>query len=255
MAGAIGSTRRAGEIWTDEEYLQLVEWLREGVTTEQIADWLGRGVAAVRARLRLLVTPGVALAAGEVERWLRERLSQDPDYDWHVGLRAEAERAGRFYWSAELVDALRAGWERQLPMADLTRLTGASDVEVATQVVRMGLADTVAAVALRTRCGPAGTLALRARMALDRAAAAVWVLVVDGAHGSQRARMLETDEGKMFRHISIHASNVEAEAALDRILVEHHRRVDDAVALAWTIAERTVGEEATGVVRHGRLPA
>src|ERR1700757_3021353 len=65
--------RRAGEIWTDEEHRQLVEWLREGVALDQIAEWLGRGVAAVRARMRMLVTPGAVLAPGGGGRPARSR--------------------------------------------------------------------------------------------------------------------------------------------------------------------------------------
>jgi hypothetical protein len=256
MSGAERVTpaaRRAGEVWHDEEYAAVLEMAREGLSAERIAARVGRSVGAVRARLRILLGPDVAAAPGELERVLRQRLMADPDYDWRARVRAEVERAGRFYWSPERTAALRDGWARKLSMAELTRLTGAAELEVAGQLVACGLATSVAMVALQTRCDPESTLGLRARMALDRAASAVWVLVVDGLRHGDRAKAFDDETtGKAYRHVSIHGSRAEAERVRDELIAEHERRGGRAADVGWTLAERTVGERGAGVSRHGR---
>jgi hypothetical protein len=88
------------------------------------------------------------------------------------------------------------------PLAADTEVLAASELKIACQLMRLGLAENSRETAERLGCDPAGTLAGRVRLAEDRAAAAVWVLVVDGAHGTDPTPIGVTASLRHRRHIS-----------------------------------------------------
>jgi hypothetical protein len=89
--------RRSYEIWSDAENIQLVEWLRDGITLEDITNRLGRGVDAVSSHCEQMLPPETQAKRVDADLILRTHLA-DPDYDWRAALRSRARRAGRIYW-------------------------------------------------------------------------------------------------------------------------------------------------------------
>ena len=247
--------RRANEKWNESEYSRLVEMLRDGLPVEDIAAQLGRGVDAVASRCQLLLPPGGRARRGEADLVLRAYLAGDPDYDWRAGLREEANRRGRFYWDTAADTVLRDGWDRARPMAELVTATGASELEVAARLVELDLATSTIEVAGRLGCEPGATLDVRVRMAADRAAAAVWVLVADGLRGTERATPLDREHTpKAYRHVSLHARPEDARQALDRLLTGHTDRGGSTEEVSVTLAQRTVGELAIGDTHYEHAP-
>ena len=244
--------RRAWEIWSESDYERLVELVRAGLPVEDIAEQLGRGVIAVAGRCQLLLPPGVRVPRSRADLELRDYLA-DPDYDWRAGLREAARHQGRIYWDRTADNLVQAGWDQARPLHELVTATGAAEYEVARRLVELDLAESVIAVAERLGCRPGATLDLRVRMAADRAAAAVWVLVADGLLGSQRARTLDDEDGQpMYRHVSLHADQDEAQQTLDRLLAAHVARGGTAEQVTITLAARTVGERDIGKTLHSR---
>lgn len=247
--------RRSYEIWSDAENIQLVEWLRDGITLEDITNRLGRGVDAVSSHCEQMLTPETRAKRTDADLILRTHLA-DPNYDWRAALRSRAQLAGRIYWDQASENILRAGWDQGRPLAELMADTGASELEVARHLVWLGLAETSTEVATQLGCDPHGTLASRVRMAADRTAAAVWVLVIDGARGSERAIPLDVGDGlRAYRHVSIHATAEEADQALDRVLTVHADKGGAPDEVTVTFAERTVGDLGVGITRHEPAPA
>jgi hypothetical protein len=245
------AARRAGEKWTESEYGQLLELLRNGLPLEDIAARLGRGVGAVASRCQRMLPPGHRVHRGEADLVLRTYLADDPDYDWRAGLCAEAAQRGRFYWDSSTDVVLRDGWGAIRPLSELVAATGASELDVAARLVELGLAVSATEVVQRLGCEPDGTLDIRVRMAADRAAAAVWVLVADGLRGSERAKELDQpDMAKAYRHLSLHARPEDARQTLNRLFTGHTTRggVPDEVSV--TLAQRTVGDLAIGETHH-----
>jgi hypothetical protein len=150
--------RRSYEIWSDAENIQLVEWLRDGITLEDITNRLGRGVDAVSSHCEQMLTPETRAKRTDADLILRTHLA-DPNYDWRAALRSRAQLAGRIYWDQASEDILRAGWDQGRPLAELRADTGASELEVARHLVWLGLAETSTEVATQLGCDPHGTLA------------------------------------------------------------------------------------------------
>ncbi|MGH7746289.1 MAG: hypothetical protein ACREQ5_16245, partial [Candidatus Dormibacteria bacterium] len=247
--------RRAMEKWSESEYGQLIEMLRDGLPLDDIASRLGRGVDAVASRCERLLPPDGRVPRGEADLVLRAYLAGNPDYDWRAGLRAESGRRGQFYWDCTADTVLRDGWERTRPLAELVAAAGASELEVAARLVELGIAVSTSEVAGRLGCEPGATLDVRVRMATDRAAAAVWVLVADGLRGSERAQPLDHDDApKMYQHVSLHARPEEAQQTLDRLLAGHTGRGGAIEEVSVTLAQRTVGDLAIGETHHERAP-
>lgn len=247
--------RRVKEKWSEPEHGQLLEMLRDGLPLEDIAAQLGRGVDAVASRCQRLLPPGDRTPRAEADLVLRTYLAADPDYDWRAGLREEARRRGRFYWDAAADTVLRDGWKRARPVAELVTATGASELEIAARLVELEIAVNMIEVADRLGCEPGATLDVRVRMAADRAAAAVWVLVADGLRGSERAKPLDRDDiPNAYRHISLHARQEDARQTLDRLLAGHIDRGGSTAEVSVTLAQRTVGDLAIGDTDHEHAP-
>lgn len=160
-------------------------------------------------------------------------------------------------------DILREGWQAMRSCQDLSEATGASEIEVARQFMRLGIAENTREVAVRLGCDPTGTLAGRVRLAEDRTASAVWVLIVDGVRGAPPFARPQTEGGPFPRHVSVHIDYDEADLALNQLVLDHIEAGGSVEEIAAHIAERIVGE-VTDVVagnfvlrlgaaaRHGR---
>jgi transposase-like protein len=221
----------------------------------EIAERLQRGVDAVASHCQGLLPPGVRVPRRDAELVLRAELEANPHYDWRAGLRAAAEERGTFYWDHKAEEVLRAGWRDRIPMAELVKTTKASEIEIARHLVALRLANNVVQVAERLGCAPDSTLDVRVRMATDRAAAAVWVLVVDGARSGERAKELDRDNTpKVYRHVSVHASADLAEQHLVQLLIAHRNRGGTPEEVTVTLAQRTVGDLAVGPTHHEQAP-
>lgn len=248
--------RRSGERWTDAENAKLVELLRANVPLADMARRLQRSTDAILMRCQWMLLPVARVRRSDAEFAMRAELAASPDYDWRAGLRSAYAERGSFYWDQLAENTLREGWSKRAPLDTLTRTTGASEIEIAKQLVTLRLASSVVEVAERLGCAPDATLDVRVRMAADRAAAAVWVLVADGLHGSERAKELDREgEPKAYRHVSIHASAETAEQTLVRLLIGHRNKGGSDEEVTVTLAQRTVGELAVGATHHEQAPA
>ncbi|MGP4015910.1 hypothetical protein [Saccharopolyspora sp. 5N708] len=235
---------REHEYWFDSDYAQLIDALRQGDSLADIAAELQRSVRAVEDRVKYLI-PGRAVperGAQARENWLRTKLAEDPDYDWRAVILRNYAAAERRYWTATDERELIDGWRRRTFLPALAEHLRASDFQVARQLCRLGLAGSVSEVVEHLGAAPGSTTAIRARMSADRAAAAVWVLVVDG-----EGTRVPLFEGRR-RHISLHASFDDAQQRLDQLLRQAGRRNRD--ELRWSLAERTLGEDTYGATHH-----
>ncbi|OBA66292.1 hypothetical protein A5780_14435 [Nocardia sp. 852002-20019_SCH5090214] len=233
------------EWWTDERYVELTDLLRTDLTVSEIAERTGRSTTAIQAQLKRLLPPDYKLAARKAEKLVRDLL-RSGDFDWRQPLREHEARANRIYWDPDMNDTLRYGWEQAQPLQELTEALGASELEVARQLMRLGLAENSRETAERLGCDPAGTLAGRLRLAEDRAAAAVWVLVVDNARGTAAIPTGVAEPEKRRRHISVHLDFDTADLALGDILRAHVEDGGDPGEVTASIVERSVGDLAVG---------
>ncbi|MGW5142711.1 hypothetical protein ACWEPH_26940 [Nocardia beijingensis] len=247
--GRSTSHRNAYEWWTDERNLELVELLRTELTLAEIADRTGRSVTAVEAQIRNLIPAELRVNKRDAEQVLRGLL-RSADYDWRTWPRDRARRARQVYWDSDMNDTLRQGWEQMRPLQELTEALAASELEIARQLMRLGVAENSREVAERLGCDPAGTLAGRLRLAEDRAAGSVWVLVVDGARGTERITLDEAEPRGHHRHVSVHVDYDTADLALNDILNDHATAGGDLAEVTATIAERAVGDLGIGTTTH-----
>ncbi len=134
-----GSLRRAYEPWTDEYNIELIELLRAGRRLGEIAEATGRSEGAVRTQCRNLLPPDLP-TSGNAVRTLQALLS-DPDYDWREAARARYRRARQVYWDIDMDIRLRSAWADRRRLAELTTEFDASEVEIARQLMRLGLAE------------------------------------------------------------------------------------------------------------------
>ena len=247
---------RAYDLWTDERYAELVELLATELTLVEIAQRIGRSVSAVQRQLRKLVPLDYPRHRRDAEEVVRELL-EPPSYDWRAVLKERAKRANQVYWDSEMVAILREGWEQARALEEITETLRASELEVARQLMRMDLAQNSREVVARLGCDPDGTLAGRLRLAEDRAASAVWMLVVDGAKGTSRIPVGVAEERRGRRHTSVHLDYDTADLLLDELLHAHVDAGGDIAEVTASISERTVGELTVGsdaeVARPGRF--
>lgn len=225
--------------------------LRDGLPLDDVADRLGRRADGVASRCRMMLPAGAGVRRADADLELRMHLAADPDYDWRAGLREEARRRGGIHWDLALDGILLQGWERARPLHDLVADTGAAELGVAARLVELGLAESRVGVAGRLGCTPGGTLEVHVRMAADRAAAAVWVLLADGVRGTERVPPRGEDAPTTYRHVSLHGDREQAEQTLDRLMAGHAALGGTDAGVAVTLARRTVGEQAIGETHHG----
>lgn len=80
---------RSGEPWTDDDYEQLLDLCREGLTLPAAALRLGRSEAAVRGRaMKLLPVDERGTPQDRVLVQLRTHLEDEDEYDWRKHLAA-----------------------------------------------------------------------------------------------------------------------------------------------------------------------
>ncbi|MFE2961994.1 hypothetical protein [Nocardia tengchongensis] len=254
--GRTTTHHRAYDLWTDERYAELVELLATELTLAEIAQRIGRSVTAVRAQLRKLVPLDLPMYRRDAEEVVRVLLAP-PSYDWRAVLKERAKQANQVYWDGEMVASLREGWEQARGLEDLTEEFGASELDVARQLMRMDLAQNSREVVARLGCDPAGTLAGRLRLAEDRTASAVWMLVVDDLKGIARIPVGVAEEHRARRHTSVHLDYDTADARLDALLAAHIDAGGDVTEVTASISERTVGDLTVGIdaetARPGRF--
>ncbi|MFJ9371397.1 hypothetical protein ACIRRA_44335 [Nocardia sp. NPDC101769] len=239
------NSHHAYELWTDERNVELVEMLRAGLELAEIAERAGRSTSAVLGQLRKLIPLGYRVRQGGTEEMVRQLLAS-PAYDWRAPLRARADRANQVYWDQQMNELLRQGWEQARSLQEITETLGASELDVARQLMRLGLAENCRETVERLGCDPAGTLAGRLRLAEDRAGAAVWVLVVDDARGTPRIPVGVGEARRGRRHVSVHLDYDTADLTLDDILRAHTDTGADPGEVTASITERTVGDLAIG---------
>lgn len=218
---------RAGAVWTSEEQVALLEGVRDGRPVEDLAVLLQRRESALVKRCKQMLPPGVHPRQAEVDATLREYLA-DPAFDPYAHLRANTGSV----WSPDRDEVLRHGWQQARPIAVLTGELTVSEVEIAQRLVRLGLAESISAVVERLGSAPDGDLAARSRMSRDRAAAAVWVLVIDGLASG--------------RHLSLHASREDAQSTLDEVAARHVAQGGDPADLAAEAGQRVAGSGSAG---------
>ncbi|GAB3212523.1 hypothetical protein [Nocardia tengchongensis] len=248
------SRHHAYELWTDERYAELVELLATELPLAEIAQRTGRSTSALQNQLRKLVPLDYSLRPGDAEEVVRTLLVP-PSYDWRAVLRERAKRVNQVYWDSEKNDLLRQGWEQARSMEEITEAVDASELDVARQLMRLDLAENSREVAQRLGCDPTGTLAGRLRLAEDRAAAAVWVLVVDGTRGTGRIPVGVAEERRDRRHVSVHLDYDTADLTLDDLLRAHTDAGGDLDTVTASITERTVGDLTVGEVANPARPA
>ena len=243
---------RHREWWTDERNAELVDLIVTGFPIEEVASRAGRTVDAIRSQCVNLTAPTLGIRKTSAFERLRELLTNVPGYDWRQALRDRAKLRRAIYWDNDMNAVLREGWEQRRTAPELANEFGTSEVEVARQLLRLGVAETSGAVVARLGADPHGTLAGQVRMAEDRTASAVCVLIVDGAHNTElfgaSSRGDEYDDRSFLRHVSLHIDFAAAELALNQIVADHVAVGGNVAAITAHIAERTLGY---GTIRDG----
>ncbi|MBF6548891.1 hypothetical protein [Nocardia brasiliensis] len=245
---------RHHEWWTDERNVELVALVQAKLGVAEIAERAGRTIGAIEAQCVKLLPPDLRISKSTSVERLRELLDF-PGYDWRASVRERARRARQIYWDTHMNDILRQGWQQQRSTQVLSAATEASEIEVARQLMRLGLAENTIEVADHLGCDPAGTLAGRVRLAQDRAASAVWVLIVDGALGGATFDRPPRAEDSFTRHVSVHVDYDEADLVLNQLVLDHVDAGGTVGEITAHIAERTVGELTTGTERQIPAPA
>lgn len=245
MSETTKNRRRAYELWTDERNAELVELVRAGVPADQVAARTNRSVSAIQLQAMKMIPTQWRVTKSSAISGLA-MLLEDPRFDWREPLRELQRRARGIYWDTAMNDRLRYGWEQARALDDLCDDLGASEIEVARQLMRLALAENMSQVAQRLGCDPVGTLAGRLRVAADRAGAAVWVLIVDNAiAGGSRTDF--GGAGPRTRHVSVHADYDTADLVMAEVLLDHVASNGDIDDVTATIAERTIGDGGFGL--------
>lgn len=234
---------RVGTYWDIADYTTLVDGLRDGRLLEDIAADLERTRSAVAGRLAWLIPAEADVARRTLDRelWLREALNTTGDYDWFAVLRTHYTTRGMHLWTAEDDTLLHTAWQQRTPLVELVAQLGLPEMHIVRRCMQVDLADSLPHVTQRLQPIPGGTVDVRARLARDRAAAAVWVLIIDGCG----TPILEL--GHARQHVSLHPHY---DAALDTAAELLDAADEDTDTVRYSILERTVGEGTIGSAHH-----
>lgn len=240
---ATGVPARVGNYWEIADYSTLVDGLRDGRPLDDIAADLERTRTAVAARLALLIPEDADVARRPFDRelWLRAALNTPGGYAWCAVLRTHYTARGMHLWTAEDDALLRTAWQQRTPLAELVAQLGLPELRIVNRCIQLDLAESLSHVSQHLQPTTGGTVDVRARLALDRAAAAVWVLVIDG-YGDP---VPELDHAR--QHVSLHPHYDAAMEAAAELL---ERAGDDTDPVCCSILERTVGEGTIGGSAH-----
>lgn len=236
---------RQGHYWTIDDYTALVTGLRDGCELEELAYEMGRTASAVAGRLSWLLPSDaeVLRRRSDREQWLREALADGEGYDWLAVLRSHYVARGLHLFTADEDEQLRTAWDHHTGLVELVERMGIRELPLALRFLQLGLAEDVPTVVNRLGAMAGGAVDVRARLATDRAAAAVWVLVIDGVGD----RVAAFDRGR--QHISVHPH---IDAAMDTA-AEMLAEVEPVEQVRYSIAERTVGDGTVGADHHALL--
>lgn len=86
---------RHGEPWRDDEHARLVQRVRDGVATADIADEFDRTVSSIRGQVAKMLP--VESDDDDLDKVtaFRELLAAEPDFDWRARLSARKSRRNR----------------------------------------------------------------------------------------------------------------------------------------------------------------
>lgn len=99
------SPLRHGQPWTEQDFADVMEAIRDGASLDQIAERIGRSASGLRIQLRRMLPAEERHLAADVVLLRIRRLNRDGDYDWLAAmaeqpksdweLRLEAEQHSR----------------------------------------------------------------------------------------------------------------------------------------------------------------
>ncbi len=161
-----------GAPWAEDDYLELVQCLRDGLSEAETAQRLRRSISALRARAQMMLPAGHRRATALEE--LRTQLGADADYDWRTPVMAVAQADGWHLWTQADEQLLATGWVAGTPMAELVTRIGVSEPAIVRHLLGRRLAMNVDEIVSRIGLVPGGDLALRHALAAGEAEARVW---------------------------------------------------------------------------------
>ncbi|WP_433717171.1 hypothetical protein ACQP2U_42875 (plasmid) [Nocardia sp. CA-084685] len=230
--------------WAAEDYRIVVTGCLVGLSDAEVAKGAGRTLAAVQARAHFLIEPDSSDSRAAWWR-LRDELVLNPDYDWESVVRAKHAAEQLPYWDEAAEEHLHNAWVRTLPvergwlrrsrrasgprMSELEAELGIHEFDIARRLRYRGWAISLAEVIERLGVTPDGALAAKVRVASDRDATTLHVLIV-------------TDDSGAVLHTSVHPTQATAETATNALAAEF---ATNPLAM-WTISARSVGDGAIG---------
>lgn len=226
VAGMDERPERYGLQWDESDYRDLAALIRQGRSLEGVSAALGRTLRAVTARLGWLGQ----LADLDPDEQLVDVIAQDRYFDVVALARDTHSRSRVPFWTDAMDGELRRAWQDRSP--GLTELVTSLDVreaEILTRLVLLDLARNTADAVEHLGCDPDGNVGTWRRIAADRAAVMLWVLIL-------------TDATSTPVHVSLHAQADDAHAELEELRPDPDTPPDPRTPRFWTILPRVAGE-------------
>ncbi|WHU46921.1 hypothetical protein QNM97_23675 [Gordonia sp. L191] len=205
-----------GRSWDLDEYEQLVEAIRDGLSLDEAADQLERTPGAVDARADYLILgtlpePSAQRSPGGYERAFT--VLSDPDYEWMEVLLENIQSAGQHLWDAESDSLCASAWADRSPALEkLAASFGVSVASVVRRFVDLGYGDTTEAV--RARFGMKTRRSNRSKRP--------WTLLIT------------TGAGRVY-HVSQHLEQWDAVLERDSLMPNQDAHLDVSVTWRWEI--------------------
>lgn len=228
---------RGGARWDESDYRELARGLRAGMDDENLGLTLGRTLGGLRSRARMLLQP-LGNPKGTLDD-LRDLVVGDPGFDLLALARDAHELVGARFWCDADDVRLRAAFDAGEP--DLKTLAdglGVPEGHVVDRMTRVGIARSTLDAVDRLGADPTGSVAMRATLARDKAAAMLWVLSV-------------VDRAREHVHVSLHPTEEAAAQALAELQPGPEDETDHRQRWFYVVAERLVGEGSIRPVRDG----
>lgn len=228
---------RGGARWDEDDYRQLARGLRDGMDEASLSLALGRTRGGLRSRARMLLQP-LGNTNGTLDE-LRDLVAGDPGFDLLALARDAHELEGTRFWRAADDARLRAAFEAGEPeLKVLADELGVPEGHVVDRMTRARIARSTLEAVDRLGADPAGSVAMRAVLARDKAAAMLWVLSV-------------VDRAREHVHVSLHPTEEAADQALSELRPGPEDETDHRERWFYVIAERLVGEGSVRPARDG----
>jgi hypothetical protein len=228
---------RGGARWDENDYRKLAQGLRDGLDDATLSLALGRTRGGLQSRARMLLRP-LGNPSGTVDE-LRDLVAGDPGFDLLALARDAHELEGTRFWCDADDARLRAAFDAGEP--DLKALADELSVpegHVVDRMTRIRIARSTLEAVDRLGADPAGSVAMRAALARDKAAAMLWVLSV-------------VDRAREHVHVSLHPTEEAADQALAELQPGPEDETDHRERWFYVIAERLVGEGSVRSERDG----